>query len=151
MSKFLPAGGSCSSGCRSLIWDSSGPHLQPGRAWKRSQALMPSGRKQPEPVLPLPPGMGPGLSRLSDHTCDVWGEQQLEREDFLFPEEGSNGGRKDRHALAGTLACRSLGAATSLVPSLHRARVSKGNSGLALCTSPRSVAPHRESSTATLP
>lgn len=58
VSNFLPAGGSCSSACRSLIWDPSGLHLQPRRAWKHSQALMPSGREQPEPVLPLPPGMG---------------------------------------------------------------------------------------------
>ena len=29
VSNLLLAGGSCSSACRPLIWDSSGPHLQP--------------------------------------------------------------------------------------------------------------------------
>lgn len=58
---------------------------------------------------------------------------------FFFLGKESNRGRKDRHALAGTLAFLSLGAATSLIPSLHRDRMGKGDSGLVLCMSLRSV------------
>lgn len=84
VSHFLLAGGSCSSACRSLISGIPQGHVCSHKlrsAWKHSQALMPTGREQPESTLVTASMLSigwlhtdcqqrsvSGLSWLSNHT-----------------------------------------------------------------------------------